>query len=290
MSKRKQNQGEGNKKKVAPSDRLLRSQGSITSSSRRPRNCNTPSRSSTNESDNQLRSILFHPLGLPLACALHGKDPAELDYLAQTSNYFPNNKQAFDNVLKDVLTAWKTTAETDLTTDLADSIDGNKKIPLRAERETKAGDGRVDILLRKSKYSRPLMLMEVGLISNDWWLKVDQCIKYLNMIQQAKPPLLFGIMTVVKGLNQDVEVKLGVFLCLWNDKTEKEKSDVRISLLWHSKVCNREEASKAFGSFLRGVCDFSSWINKVDSKPNDSHYEYFGSNCCKVGDMVCPYY
>ena len=132
--------------------------------------------------------------------------------------------------------------------------------------------------------------MEVSLISNDRWLKVDQCVKYLNMIQQAKPPILRGIMTVVKGPNQDVEVKLGVFLCLWNDEKEKEKSDVRISLLWHSKTCNREEASKAFGRLLQGVCDSSTWIRRVDTEPSDSQYEYFGSNCCKVGDMVCSYY
>ena len=206
------------------------------------------------------------------------------------SNYFPTNKQAFDTVLKDVLAAWKTTIETDLTTALAESIDSNKKIPLRAERETNVGDGRVDILLRKSKYSRPLMLMEVGLISNDWWLKVDQCVEYLYTIQRAKPPLLLGIVTIVKSPNQDVEVKLGVFLCLWDGEKEKEKSNVRISLLWHSKACNREEASKAFGRLLRGVCDFSSWIKIVDSEPNYSQYEFFGSDCCKVADMVCSNY
>ena len=101
---------------------------------------NAPSRSANNESgeqtlNNHLGSILFHPLGLPLACALHGKDPAELDYLAQTSNYFPKNKQAFDTVLGDVLAAWETKVETDLTTALAISIDSNKKIPLRGERQ-----------------------------------------------------------------------------------------------------------------------------------------------------------
>ena len=252
---------------------------------------NAPSRSANNESgeqtlNNHLGSILFHPLGLPLACALHGKDPAELDYLSRTSNYFPKNKQAFDNVLGDVLAAWETKMEINLTTSLAASIDSNKKIPLRAEREVYVGDGRVDILLRKNEYSRPLMLVEVGLISNDWWLKFDQCVKYLNLIQRVKSPLLLGIMTVVKGPNQDVEVKLGVFLCLWNGEKEKTKSNVRISLLWHSRTCNREEASKAFGRLLRGVCDFSSWI----SEPNDSQYEYFGSNCCKVGNMVCSNY
>ena len=109
--------------------------------------------------------------------------------------------------------------------------------------------------------------------------------------KRDKPPLLLAIMTIDnERQNHRFVVKLGVFLCLWKNKNKnRENNVVHISLLWHSKTCNIIDGSEAFGRLLRGVCDFSSWIAKVDDEEQDeSEYEYecFGRDCCRVGDML----
>jgi hypothetical protein len=59
-----------------------------------------------------------------------------------------------------------------------------------------------------------------------------------------------------------------------------------MSLLWLSKTCKLKDGSEAFGRLLRRVCDFSSWIAKVEKGKNALKYEYFSSNCCRVDDDV----
>ena len=76
-------------------------------------------------------------------------------------------------------------------------------------------------------------------------------------------------------------IRLGVFLC--SRKNELEEMDkFRMSLLWHSQTTSLMDGSTMFGSLLRVTTDFSLWRNEV---PKDS-YEYFSSNCCKVGQHV----
>jgi hypothetical protein len=263
-------------------------------------------------------------LGLPLVCAFHGQDPGKLKYLAQTSNYFPstgtgtNGKEnAYADVLKTAVKEWSTPAtnqekkEVTLTTILEKGInDGHDKgkIPLHAKKEVHltAQDkpaGRADIVLyNKDRPSRPLILVEVGLHGDDWWKKFHQGVKYIQLMHRMTnqqtdiSPLLLATMTIddkpqrskettkTTGDDQRFVVKLGVFLCFWKNEDSRDDDNLRISLLWQSKTHNLEDASKAFGRLLRGVCDFSSWITKQDN--DEAQYEYFSSNCCRVNDKV----
>jgi len=194
--------------------------------------------------------------------------------------------------------------------------------PIQAQSEAPVRDqqgkhvGRVDIALFKQvkEEPRPLMIIEVGLQGADWWKKFCQNVQYAQFMSRGsltstntgtpnngkppqgpskklvgKSPLLLAVMTIddkrqdqETSSNQNFVVKLGVFLCFWNKNKENERDTLRISLLWQSKTGTLGDASKAFGSLLRGVCDFSSWIDKKD----ENDYEYFSSNCCRVGKMV----
>lgn len=269
----------------------------------RSHSSDSPSQSATNgnglwELDHSLRSVLCHPLGLPLAYAFHGEDPGKLEYLGQPSvNVSSEACQAFNEVLQKAIESWQTGKEPELTKNLSQGINDNDKIPLYAEDQDRVSvpnttmKGRVDFgLYRKAtkatKAGRALAFVEVGLNGDDWWQKFDQSLQYVKMKFATdttdKQPLLLAVMTIDRNSGQnnktkkDFEVKLGVFLC---SRKEEGKDNMRISLLWHTRTRN---GSVAFGRLLRGVCDFSSWIEKED----DPHYEYFSSTCCRVGQTV----
>ena len=178
--------------------------------------------------------------------------------------------------------------------------------------------------------------MLIGLNGADWWKKFDQGVAYVQIKyekgqeQTFKAPLLLVIMTVEddpqsKPCDEDLEVKLGVFLCTRkndyeeneDDKSEDDdngdgesedddnqdddndddeiedegnaderKNNFRISLLWHSKTQKLNDGSKVLGCLLRRVSDFSSWLAELEKGKKALKYEYFSSNCCRVEDHV----
>ena len=74
---------------------------------------------------------------------------------------------------------------------------------------------------------------------------------------------------------------------VWTKKKEDNKKDnFSISLLWHSKTSQLADGSDAFGRLLPRVCDFSSWIPKLEKEMKSLKYQYFSSNCCRVDDEV----
>ena len=277
---------------------------------------NSPSSSSNNDHgqsqlDKHLSSVLCHPLGLPLVSAFHGKDPGELPHLRQESNFFSSKGEdkKYDNVLQSAVNKWRPgrrgkKLETNLTSILRGLIQDTvckDEILLKAKKEYPVSEtskkGRVDIALCKGS-NAPLLFLEVGLKGADWSKKFDQIAMYVRMKyaegkhETFKGPLLVAVMTIddakqSKLRNQAFRIKLAVFLCTRKSKEDNENEEsFRMSLLWLSKTCKLKDGSEAFGRLLRRVCDFSSWMAKVEKGKNALKYEYFSSNCCRVDDDV----
>eukprot|EP00980_Cylindrotheca_fusiformis_P026109 scaffold15363_cov64-Cylindrotheca_fusiformis.AAC.1 len=92
-------------------------------------------------------------------------------------------------------------------------------------------------------------------------------------------PLLLAVLTfdesVCEGGNT-CDFRIGTFLC----SRKITANEYQMSLLWHTKSNTVEDASNIFGRFLRVTADFQQWR---DDGQSVSGYEYFSSNCCRVG-------
>jgi hypothetical protein len=269
--------------------------------------------------DQRLRSVLSHPLALPLIYMLNGKDPDSIFpcHLARVSKFRKDGAKSntdFDNIFSDAVTEWlrvyptpKDRSETQLTKLLSARIE-EKTIQTGFHSDAEVGvncaevsavpskhskNSRIDVLLtpeeKNSKMpSTPFALIEVGRNDLNWWKKLDQNIKYFDKLgdQQKdqrlrfKKPLLCAVLTIEgEELKAEFKVKLGVFLCSPKGPSPRNS---RFTLLWHFKATSLKEASEAFGKLLRATSDFSSWRENNEAL----EYEYFSSNCCKVGDYV----
>jgi hypothetical protein len=154
---------------------------------------------------------------------------------------------------------------------------------------------RIDILLSPNKKgdaaeSTPLAVIEVGRIDSEWWSKLDQNMKYIEKLgtSQKDPslrfekPLLCVVLTIDNNkASGELLFKLGVFLCSPKESSGT-RTDFRMTLLWHVETMDLGKASEAFGRLLRATSDFNRW-RESDDKPD---YEYFSSNCCRVGEYV----
>jgi hypothetical protein len=263
--------------------------------------------------DERLRSVLSRPLALPLCSMLNGKNPGSLRYLTRESKFHKEKTEPstdFDNIFSNAVTSWVKNNEerkgSQLTKLLSAEIDeefintgfhSDADVGVDCAEEVSAGLSKhsktscIDVLLTPELKcckapSTPFALIEVGRKDLDWWKKLDQNIKYLDKLgdrQRDKrlrfeKPLLCAVLTIEgEGSEEHLKVKLGVFLC-----SPKGHSDSRFTLLWHFKTTSLEEASKGFGKLLRATSDFSSW-RESEKAPN---YEYFSSNCCRVGKDV----
>jgi hypothetical protein len=138
--------------------------------------------------------------------------------------------------------------------------------------------------------ARPLALIEVGRNNSEWWMKLDQNSKYLDAMLKQKQknpllrfvePLLFAVLTLEGEGNDDessssFRAKLGVFLCV----PKNDREDYRMALLWRVSPCSLQEASNAFGRFLRVTSSFAEWRKNK----KEVGYQYLSSSCCRVGD------
>lgn len=289
--------------------------GSSNSSetSKRSINSNAPSASATNENgfkelNERLRSIFADWLGLPLLFAFHGLDlPAIcMELVGGRENDTGTRRDVNVNaIFKEAVTGWLISRQGQnpkqwerlLTTKLSDYINISAKgLGFYSYPETILTDGvgRVDIVLSTSEEdtgnnTTPLAVIEFGLHSKEWWKKLDQNVKYVKYMCAAsnknnllvfEKPLLFVVITFDDKL--DSEMKIGVFLCSPRERSGSAKKDFRLSLLWRSKTKGLENASKNFGKLLRVTSDFKIWRER----PRPALWEYFGSNCCRFGDMV----
>jgi hypothetical protein len=220
---------------------------------------------------------------------------------------FLDDKNAYDNVLNECLDRWKNKEEKELTKDIPVEINNVATLKqhknfcahnqVHVQDEMKSG-GWIDMVVSPEsdkvtakEKSTPLMVVEVGLKSDNWFLKLDQGTKYLKRmcmeqrlkLAQFQHPILFSVMTIERlkhgedGENMDIQI--GVFLAC-----RKNESDFRLSLLRQIKTTDRKNASTFFGRMLWLSRELQEW-RKDPQKMTD--YKYFSSNCCRIGQRVC---
>ena len=275
----------------------------------------SPSASATNDHgcdvvDKRLRSVLCHPLGLPLMCAFNdGLDPSTLLCLSKTQEKVANI--SLDKVLSDCVYEWRKDdkkLEEKLTTKIARKISENasklgyyahSEVHLKDDEVNKKNPPRIDVLLSPSKLKKnneepttPYAVVEFGLDGMDWSKKLDQNVKYMDLMVKGNlaadtllfnDPILFGVVTVedVAGSDDNFEFKIGVFLCSRRD-LQDDRDEFRMSLLWHAKTSNLEVASGYFGRLLQVTHDFSRWMSSgLQEFADENDYQYLSSSCCK---------
>jgi hypothetical protein len=248
--------------------------------------------------DSNYRSVLYHPVGLPLVAAFHGAVlPALPSYPVQA---FPQEIQA-DEIGNSILSeAWsekvsKDMKEPGLTAELYSKIKPAFSGQFRVEKEARlhedgtSYEGRLDLAFLPNpkegeSTDTPLCVVEVGLSSNDWWKKFDQGKEYLEIMQRHpkapycfKEPLLLAIITLDGSIGDDFVFQMGVLLC-----TPRNNDGFRISLIWHKQYSTMDMAAKSFGVLLRIMPHFQT----RRSQGYDGESEYFSSNCIRMGEMV----
>ena len=270
----------------------------------------------------RMRSIVAHSLGPALTCGLHGDDPDKLTYLSRTMVAFRD-----DNIFATAVTEWprneddgKGQTKLDLTRKLALLIEEKhsqtgfhaaaevhahyspRKEDIRRMARFRAvteEEGRLDILLSEGTseskdLTTPLAVIKVGRHTDEWWTKLDQIVKYIDIISeheqedprlQFQEPLLCVVMTIdgEEETPEHLQTRFGVFLC-WRTTGYQQ---FRMAPLWYALNCTLKEVSEAFGQFLQVTASFAKW-----RKEKDKTYQYLSSHCCRVGEyvvsVVCP--
>jgi len=295
------------------SSSLFQGSGSGSRKASKKSTSDSPSASAANDQgkeqvNRRLRSVLSHPLALPLLHMLHGNNPGKLGYLWRTSKFYKDDDDdgtestSFDRIFENTFNNWLKVTKRDepgLSKALANAIElehEDMKFHSDSEVRMNHGDkirshyGIIDIFLtpETETESTPFAIIEVGLNDVDWWKKMDQSMKYLAKMGsdqtdnrlRFEEPLLLVVLTIEGGggapSDKELKVRLGVFFC---SPKSTCKDDYRISLLWQSHTNNLTKASKDFGRLLRATSDFSRW--RVDGQVN-VRWEYLGPNCCKV--------
>ena len=252
------------------------------------------------------RSILQHPAGLPLVATFDGQDlshlPSEYPVEAFPPEILTDVNGTSNTILSELVdTLTKNSAkiqETDITKILCQKINlvFSHQFDVETESRLLVQDGgkclgRLDLaFLPKSKEGQsadtPLCVVEVGLSSRDWWKKFDQGKSYLELMQEKRQvpycfeePMLLVIITLDDDSSSpELDFRMGVFLCT----PRNEATDFRMSLIWRKRFTVMEEASQSFGLLLRIMDHFQT----QRSKEYEEESEYFSSNCVKAGDKV----
>ena len=272
----------------------------------------------------QYRSILAHPIGIPLAAYVNDVSdiPEQPDYVRNALHDFQGDD--FDVVFANATLAWRNGSEPELTAQLLKHIHsaGEQQGPLREileSSETEKGivgngvKGRLDLLFHDpdtgstgdSKKSI-VAIVEFGFENKFWWTKQDQILSYVSMLCRNEDhrykfdqPMLLSVITLNKSTyNSDAhttetpvdqihfEARFGVFLCV---PKGDGGTDFRITLLWRVKTTNLKETSCHFGKLLNAV-QLCWHLRKYCQTHEDKiNYEYLGPNCCRIGDIVSSY-
>ena len=277
--------------------------GSLGKKTSAQKNSNSASAKASNQNgfsffDSNYRSVLYHSVGLPLVAAFHGADlPAIPSYPVQA---FPPEIRADEKGNSILSEAWsekvsKDMKEPGLTNELCSKIKSAFSDQFCVEKEARlhqdgtSHEGRLDLAYLPNpnegkSTDTPLCVVEVGLSSNDWWKKFDQCKEYLEIMQRHpkapycfEEPLLLAIITLDGSIGDDFVFQMGVLLC-----TPRNNNGFRISLIWHKQYSTMEEATKSFGFLLRILPHFQT----TRSQGYEGESEYFSSNCIRTGEMV----
>jgi len=242
------------------------------------RSRNSPNLASTivggrNVFQQRRRSVISHPVGLSLSVALHGQNPENdnLDSILKDSvNEWEDKGQKGEKAL----TAWLSTKINAHA--ISTGVYSNKEMYVKSKT---GATGYIDILLSGTPGAMDrLAVVEVGLNNADWWAKFQQGSKYVDYLMESpkeqKEPLLLGTLTLETNPRR---TKLGVFLCV--PSSSLPKAHYRIIALGYTVSTTLEDASKAFGQFLRTTSWFSDWRGLTST----DDYQYLSSNCCRVG-------
>ncbi|KAG7357955.1 RIO1 family protein [Nitzschia inconspicua] len=260
----------------------------------------------------KLRSVLSHPLGLPLLFAFHDKETENMKYLSQTRTQFAQEQiETLDGLFQKAVEGTEKkqdeneVKEKPITGLLTKLIEEQcQTLRYRALSEVSIKDdknqkkGVMDIILTHDENKNqafetpPLAVLEFGLNAGDWWSKFHQGTLYIEMMMNLAlqnltfdQPILLMIVTIDKTKTKNSNIvsesnfRMGVFLCVPKGGNSAKGDRYRISLLWHSQTNSLSNASVLFGKFLRITADFASWRHEHQSPGG---YEYFSSNCCKV--------
>lgn len=292
MSKRSvPSQGE---KESATSSTVVSSKSSKSSSVSSP-SAGASTAPSYDVTNDKLRSVLAHPLGLPLAALLNTKIVSQEFQLYSDLDH-QEELNHLDLIFSKAANEWNGRTEADLTSALLTKI--NESLPAQGEKQICGRDangddrrGRIDILIGHDtcpENPRPVVtVLEVGLGSTEWWRKLDQGLTYVDLLSDRKKgehcfskPILLAVITLEKvevseGIDQ-LKARYGVFLCTRKDSHTK---DFRMSLLWREDTNDLKAASAAFGKLLRATIACGKWR---DESPR-LEYHYLGPNCCSLG-------
>ena len=277
----------------------------------------SPSNSATHDNgiatvNRRLRSLLSHPLALPLFYAFNAiEDPNNKPLYRATKDAEIKDASGLDTIFEEAVLHWHgdgsgKKVERDLSRSIRELIRAHavctgaeKKISC-SEHEPyvrnaspsgrEPAKGWIDILLSdiielEAGTGTPLTLVELGRINEDWWKKLDQAGKYLdimthenNLELKFNECILCAVLTFEGDpTSQDFQSRFGVFLC-W----PKSKKPWQMALLWRASGVNLTQASKNFGMFLRVVYSFAAW-----RKENlDVDYHYLSSSVCRIKSKV----
>ena len=286
------------------------------------------------ELDSRLSSVLSHPFCIALLWKFHDKSlhddsdhfPFHNIKLFHSREH-GNNNDHMDQWNKVLSSAWEKKAEgsetwnktnqsnvkeTSLTSHIVSHINEFKKRNFEAHCETyvsnkgiegnniQEGSGRMDIILTDEKEipvngCTPLMVIEIGLNGKNWWGKLGQCAKYVNLMVADKTihfdrPLLMSVITIDTN-ESEASVQIGVFFCRRRcANNSSNHSNFRMTLLWHTACKAIDDASKHFGKILQITGEFNEWlkhgIGLFSGNDDILKYEYFSSNCCRIGERV----
>jgi hypothetical protein len=210
----------------------------------------------------------------------------ELDRSIDVSEMFKESVNDNNNTTEIQIT--KSFVEKIQTKKLPFEVTGQKGLKIEFVDETTEY---VDVMIKNhTKHDNqsytPLMVMKVGMNHREWWTKVDQCTKYLEMMISGTGdsqihftiPLLMAVSTIDR---EKGTIRLAVFFCRpkCNDK------QFRMTLLWHSKG-----SFELIGKLFHDVSKFQQLI-KIHKESEEQlttflNYTYFSSNCCRIGDKV----
>ncbi|KAG7341182.1 hypothetical protein IV203_023133 [Nitzschia inconspicua] len=310
------------RKPPLPPNSNIRSKGSLSTNSSsgggkssRNSSSDSPSQASNNVAGlniarHKLRSVLSHPLGLPLLFAFHDIETDKMKYLSQTRTQFDQEQiETLDGLFQKAVEGTENKQDENevkekpiterLTALIKEQCETLKygalsEVSIKDNKNQKKGV--MDIILTHAKNkdqafeTPPLAVLEFGLNARDWWSKFHQGTLYLDLMKDHAlqsltfdHPILLTIVTVDKNRNNnsnsESNFRMGVFMCVPKGAKDDNGDRYRISLLWHSQTSCLSKASILFGKFLRVTADFASWKDNLQSP---TEYEYFSSNCCKV--------
>jgi hypothetical protein len=260
-----------------------------------------------------LRPVTHDKVGYPLLCYLNNKDwRAVFPAFALPSdprNIHPNDddrhwngadmllRSEYENWIQEAQKNGKVPHEKKLTEKIAQGMatalraspDGTVITEVLHEQSVKTRtpdmSGFVDVIALGSGGS-PVLLVEVGLLNDDWWKKLDQGLMYAPGLKNfAAQPIMLVVLTVNVKKGDPLNVdggRMGVFLVTPRSDFLEEAHYLRkfrMSLLRRVQTNSLAELSEAFGRALRAACLLPGWNSTAAA---DSGYRYLGPSCCRV--------